>query len=269
MGAGDLYDTIGVGYATGRCTDPRIAHAIWAALGDAGTVLRNVLMSPMIPEVEAFKERFGVRVCTSFNMTEISCQITTDGFNYWDHRSCGRVRPGCHARLVDADDEEVGIGELGELLLRDDRPWTLMAGYWNRPDATAEAWRNQWFHTGDVFTRDADGNYFFVDRLKDAIRRKGENISSMEVESEVNEHPDVAEFIETKRQEERKIRVLRDNGFDMDLGGADITSVQYQNANNSVRVNDAFMHAYEQGACARLLAPEELFVPEALQRFRI
>jgi ribonucleoside-diphosphate reductase alpha chain len=61
------------------------------------------------------------------------------------------------------------------------------------------------------------------------------------------DHPDVAEFIETKRQEERKIRVLRDNGFDMDLGGADIASVQYQNANNSVRVSDEFMRAVQSG----------------------
>ena len=62
------------------------------------------------------------------------------------------------------------------------------------------------------------------------------------------DHPDIREFVQTKAREEDKIRVLRDAGFDMDLGGADITSVQYQNANNSVRVNDSFMHAYEQGA---------------------
>jgi len=62
------------------------------------------------------------------------------------------------------------------------------------------------------------------------------------------DHPDVREFVQTKAREEDKIRVLRDAGFDMDLGGSDITSVQYQNANNSVRVNDKFMHAYEQGA---------------------
>ena len=160
---------------------------------DAETVLRNVLMSPIIPEVEAFKERFGVRVTTAFNMTEICCPITLGGFEYWDVRSCGRARPGFDCRLVDADDEEVGPDELGELVIRADRPWTMMAGYWNQPKATAAAWRNQWFHTGDVFTKDADGNFFFVDRLKDAIRRKGENISSMEVEAEVNEHPDVAE----------------------------------------------------------------------------
>ena len=66
-------------------------------------------------------------------------------------------------------------------------------GYYGMPEKTAESWRNGWFHTGDGFKVDADGNFFFVDRLKDAIRRRGENISSFEVEGYVNEHPDVAE----------------------------------------------------------------------------
>src|SRR3546814_10912301 len=61
------------------------------------------------------------------------------------------------------------------------------------PEATAEAWRNGWFHTGDLFRKDADGNYFFVDRKKDAIRRRGENISSFEIEAEVLAHPDIRE----------------------------------------------------------------------------
>ena len=66
-------------------------------------------------------------------------------------------------------------------------------GYHNNPEATARAWRNGWFHTGDAFRRDAEGNFFFVDRLKDAIRRRGENISSFEVEAEVGTYPAVRE----------------------------------------------------------------------------
>jgi crotonobetaine/carnitine-CoA ligase len=84
-------------------------------------------------------------------------------------------------------------GTPGELIIRTDAPWTMTHGYDGRPEATAEAWRNGWFHTGDVFVRDADGDYFFVDRLKDAIRRRGENISSYEVEVEILSHPDVRE----------------------------------------------------------------------------
>ena len=66
-------------------------------------------------------------------------------------------------------------------------------GYNANPEATARAWRNGWFHTGDAFRRDADGNFFFVDRMKDAIRRRGENISSFEVEAEIGAHPGVRE----------------------------------------------------------------------------
>ena len=69
----------------------------------------------------------------------------------------------------------------------------VFQGYYKNPEATARVWRNGWFHTGDGFRRDADGNFFFVDRMKDAIRRRGENISSFEVESEASAHPDVRE----------------------------------------------------------------------------
>src|SRR3546814_7261316 len=69
----------------------------------------------------------------------------------------------------------------------------MNSGYYKNPEATAEAWHNGWFHTGDLFRKDADGNYFFVDRKKDAIRRRGENISSFEIEAEVLAHPDIRE----------------------------------------------------------------------------
>ena len=83
-----------------------------------------------------------------------------------------------------SNDLEVPHGQVGELILRTARPWEITPGYFRNPQATARAWRNGWFHTGDAFRRDADGNFFFVDRMKDAIRRRGENISSFEVEAE-------------------------------------------------------------------------------------
>jgi crotonobetaine/carnitine-CoA ligase len=94
---------------------------------------------------------------------------------------------------VDAFDQEVAIGEIGELIIRADAPWAMNHGYHKAPEATALAWRNGWFNTGDAFRRDDDDNYVFVDRLKDAIRRRGENISSFEVEAEVGAHPAVME----------------------------------------------------------------------------
>jgi crotonobetaine/carnitine-CoA ligase len=85
------------------------------------------------------------------------------------------------------------VGEIGEMLVRMDRPWGMCRGYNNNPEATAKSWMNGWFHTGDAFRRDEDGYFYFVDRVKDAIRRRGENISSFEVEVEVCAHPDVRE----------------------------------------------------------------------------
>ena len=77
--------------------------------------------------------------------------------------------------------------------MRTDLPWAMNSGYHKNPDATAKAWRNGWFHTGDAFRRDVAGNFYFVDRIKDAIRRRGENISSFEVEAEICAHPMVRE----------------------------------------------------------------------------
>ncbi len=160
---------------------------------DASTPLKYVAMVPLLPEIDAFRNRFGVTARTGFNMTELAMPILTEGLDQTVAGSCGKVRDGFECRLVDSDDQEVAIGETGELIVRAREPWTLMAGYWNQPEKTVEAWRNLWFHTGDSFFRDDDGNYFYVDRLKDALRRRGENISSIEVETEINAHPAVAE----------------------------------------------------------------------------
>lgn len=160
---------------------------------DARTPLEKILMAPLIPEVEDFKERFGVRVCTVFNMTEVSVPIASNGWELANERSCGCVREGYEVRVVDEFDREVAVGDVGELIVRAGRPWTLASGYWQKPEKTVEAWRNLWFHTGDAMRVDEDGNYYFVDRLKDAIRRRGENISSLELELEVGEHPGVHE----------------------------------------------------------------------------
>jgi carnitine-CoA ligase len=162
---------------------------------DSDTPLNKVLMVPLIPELEDFNRRFGTRVNTVFNMTEISSPIEAnyDETSGMPVTACGRTRPGYDLRVVDEHDRELPRGTLGELIVRADHPWVLNAGYFNMAEKTAEAWRNGWFHTGDGFIQDADGWFYFVDRQKDAIRRRGENISSMEVEAHVNTHPAVLE----------------------------------------------------------------------------
>ena len=160
---------------------------------DAENPLDRVLVVPLIPEVEAFKRRFGCRVSTTWGGTEMNCP-TRSGFDLPNNRTCGRVDERIYeVRIVDANDNEVPPGTPGEAVVRPKIPWITMAGYWNRPDWTTGAWRNLWLHTGDMLMKDAEGNLYFVDRTKDAIRRRGENISSMEVEQEITAHPDVLE----------------------------------------------------------------------------
>jgi carnitine-CoA ligase len=161
-------------------------------IDDAETPLRNVLSAPLLTNYREFQKRFGLRICTSFGMTEVSIPLVSD----WDpptNHTCGRVRPGYEVRIVDDHDLPVGPGEFGEIIIRSDTPWTISPGYFGRPQSTADSWRNGWFHTGDGGTYDEDGNFYFVDRIKDAIRRRGENISSAEVEREVHAFAPVGE----------------------------------------------------------------------------
>jgi carnitine-CoA ligase len=162
---------------------------------DADNPIEFVLLGPMIPEIESFERRFNVKVSVAYGQTEIGTPITSG----WDHgpaSSTGTQRtlwPFPELRLVDGHDQPVDPGEAGELVVRTREPWGINAGYYKMPEETVKAWRNGWFHTGDAMTCDEDGRFTFVDRLTDAIRRRGENISSFEVEAYVTEHPHVTE----------------------------------------------------------------------------
>lgn len=159
---------------------------------DRAHPLRKVIIVPLAEDAPKFSARFGVDVYTLFNMTEIATPIVS-GANPTRTGICGKPRPGVELRLVDENDCRVPPGATGELIVRSDGPWTLNSGYFKDPEATVRAWRNGWFHTGDAFRQDDEGNYVFVDRMKDAIRRRGENISSFEVEAEIAAHPQVNE----------------------------------------------------------------------------
>jgi crotonobetaine/carnitine-CoA ligase len=161
---------------------------------DRDNPLRCLTMFPVNAETVAFAQRFGFDYLTGFNMTEVSAPLVTD-LNTGTYGSCGRPRSGIEARIVDEHDVEVPQGSIGELVLRSDQPWTMNSGYNGQPEATAAAWRNGWFHTGDLFRQEKSGEFYFVDRKKDAIRRRGENISSFEVENAVRQYPDVEEAV--------------------------------------------------------------------------
>ncbi len=153
--------------------------------------LRAILVAPIPADAAEFLKRFGIEeMYTACGSTETPGAIV-GAVEVNDAKFCGRERKGFSVRLVDENDIEVPVGEPGELTIRPDVPWSMMAGYEDNYEATAAAWRNGWFHTGDSLVRDEEGRFFFVDRIKDALRRRGENISSAEVEAEVRSHPSV------------------------------------------------------------------------------
>lgn len=149
---------------------------------------------PLPPDPEAFAARFGVeRLNVMYGSTEVPGPIAADPRDPLLPKYCGRAQPGYELRIVDEHDMELPDGQPGELVLRHAEPWVIAAEYVGNPAATAAAWRNGWFHTGDMLRREAGGQYFFVDRVTDSLRRRGENISSAEVEAEVLAFPGVTE----------------------------------------------------------------------------
>jgi crotonobetaine/carnitine-CoA ligase len=142
--------------------------------------------------MEEVEKRFGIKCLEGFGMTEIGIPIHV---RVNDRRpgSCGKPMDIYEMKLFDDQDNEVPVGEVGEIVFRPREPYIMMLEYYNMPEKTLEAFRNLWFHTGDLAKKDADGYFYFVDRKKDALRRRGENISSFEVERAINSHPSVLE----------------------------------------------------------------------------
>jgi carnitine-CoA ligase len=164
---------------------------------DRDNKLRVVYAAPTASTiVEQFKERYGIDAFVdAFGLTETCAPIMSP---YGMSRPPGAAglqnKEWFDIRLVDPEtDREVPVGEIGELVVRPVHPWTCSNGYYNMPEKTVEAWRNLWFHTGDALRKDEDGWFYFIDRYKDALRRRGENISSYEVEQALLGHPDVVE----------------------------------------------------------------------------
>jgi carnitine-CoA ligase len=149
---------------------------------DSDNPLQRILISTWTEAAEKFSRRFGVDdVYGMFNMTETSSMLLLTK----KRGSIGRPRPGVQVRLVNDNDIEVPPGEVGELLVRCDLPWEMNLGYYRMPEETLSAWRNGWFHTGDLLYQDAEGDFFYKDRKKDSVRIRGENVSAYEVEAAV------------------------------------------------------------------------------------
>jgi len=162
---------------------------------DADHTLQKILMCPLLPDLDDFVARFGVRVATAYGSTEVNAPIAMPlGAPVSNNQIVGKVRSDLfEVMIIDDDDLEVPAGVTGQIAVRPKIPGVTMLGYWQQPEATVAMWRNLWLHSGDAGHRDTEGRLYFTDRLRDTIRRRGENISSMEVEGIINQHPDVFE----------------------------------------------------------------------------
>jgi carnitine-CoA ligase len=160
---------------------------------DADNDVRLAMVVPPPEDLKGFEKRFGLQVVyETFGMTEGI--VNTPAISLPRRAGCcGRPGENAEVRIVDQDDLPLGPHETGEIVMRPREPYTMMSGYYKMPEATVEAFRNLWFHTGDLGYMDEDGYLYFVGRKKEAIRRRGENISAFEVEAIVNRHPAVLE----------------------------------------------------------------------------
>lgn len=161
---------------------------------DADNPVRIAFGAACPPDVmQHLEKRFGFICLEGFGMSEIGL-VVHDSIDVRRTGACGKTLDHLfEVKLFNDDDEEVAVGERGEIVVRPKRPYIMMTEYYKMPDKTLEAYRNLWFHTGDYAKKDADGFFYFVDRKKDAIRRRGENISSFEVEKVINTQSKVLE----------------------------------------------------------------------------
>jgi crotonobetaine/carnitine-CoA ligase len=156
---------------------------------DADNTVRVCAAFPMPATIyEQFEKRYNLKVVEGYGLTETAV-IT---YNPWDNPkigSCGKEAPNFEVRIVDEHHFPVSPGTIGEIVVRGKRPWVLCLGYINMPDKTVELVQNHYYHTGDAGYMDEEGYLYFKDRIKDYIRRRGENISSTEIENVVLGHP--------------------------------------------------------------------------------
>lgn len=140
----------------------------------------------------AFEKRFGVKILQGYGMTEFSVPVWGDPSDTLMPGCAGRVLDEFELKVVDPETEEPAPTKfVGEIVVRPKVPYVFMAGYHGMPEKTVEAWRNLWFHTGDAGYFDEEGRLFYVDRIKDRIRRRGENISAFEIEEVISSNPGV------------------------------------------------------------------------------
>ncbi len=147
----------------------------------------------MVGNPALLKERLGLEVLVQmYGSTETGSLLFTESPPP-DSATCGRPRPGAEVRVVDPHDVEVPHGFVGEFVARTEEPWEIAPSYAGRPDATARAWRNGWYHTGDAGWRDEAGNFYYVDRREHLLPPEDAKVPSAHAERALLAHPAVRE----------------------------------------------------------------------------
>ncbi|MDB5424862.1 MAG: putative AMP-dependent synthetase and ligase [Phenylobacterium sp.] len=167
-------------------------EAMARCFGQVHTVRGNPFSEHM---KTTWRERFGAKHVGSngYGLTEAAVVTSLPGGEYAAPGSSGKRIPDFDVRIFDDNDHEVPPGQSGEIVVRPLKPDIMFQGYWRRPEDTLKIMRNMWLHTGDIGKFDEDGFFYFVDRKKDYLRRRGENISSFEMEAAFLSHPDIEE----------------------------------------------------------------------------
>jgi carnitine-CoA ligase len=157
--------------------------------------IHSMFVAPLTPEEqERFKARFGIEPWTEcYGQTECVPLCVAPRLGPRDRAGCGFGAPDLEVKLLDDDLNEVPDGEVGELCIRPKERWTMFDGYYDQPEATLHSFRGLWYHTGDAAKKLPSGEFTFVDRKKDAMRRRGENVSSIELEVAIRTHPKIAD----------------------------------------------------------------------------
>ncbi len=191
---------------------------------DADNPIRVAWGVPLPEWAEDFERRFGLELVTMYGSVEANICVTQPVGTPRIPGACGKATPEFEIQIQDEHGRELPPGTAGEVVIRPLQPSLILDGYFGNPEATLEAFRGLWFHSGDHARMDADGNLYFIGRIKEAIRRRGENISAFEVEEGLLLHPDVIECAaigvpSELTEEDVKVCIVKRAGSALDHAG--------------------------------------------------
>ncbi|MBL8543263.1 MAG: AMP-binding protein [Hyphomonadaceae bacterium] len=205
---------------------------------------------PMPEFRAAFEARFGFPLLEGYGSTEGGVCVFQEIGKTYPKGSCGKLAPEFELRLIKDDGGEAAIGEVGEIVTRPRDPTLMMSGYLNMPEVNAELIRDGWYYTGDLGRFDAEGNLYFAGRKKDIIRRRGENISALEIEREIERHPAVLEAAAF--------------GVPSPFTEEDVAVAVV--ARPGANVSESELKAFCEGRMARYMQPEHIVFLDALPK---